>query len=69
MAVMEAGDYGGAELILPAFRIAIDARTRGRLLLDGHHLHGNNIIRGELGNFIRLSIVLYTREDMRKCPA
>jgi hypothetical protein len=60
LSVMEAGEYGGAELILPAYRVAIDVRQGDLLLVDAREWHGNNTIIADPGNYIRLSIVLYT---------
>lgn len=53
--------------VLPRFRIAIDLRTDDLLLADVHQHHGNTEIIKKTKDAIRLSFVMYYRENMWKC--
>lgn len=53
--------------VLPRFRIAIDLRTCDLLLCDVHQHHGNTEIIKKTEEAIRLSFVMYYRENMWKC--
>jgi hypothetical protein len=64
---LRAGEYEGCELALPHLRIAFDLRTCDLLCFDSHHMHGNLPLRGKVGEFERVSLVLYVRENMHKC--
>ena len=58
--------WGGGELILPEYRVAIKLAP-GDLLFVANHtaIHGNSEITGE--NPDRMTIVAYLREDMMEC--
>jgi len=66
MAVLEAGKYEGAYLVFPAFRVAVDMRTRGVCLADVHEWHGNTEIKGT-GAHERISTIFYYRANMIEC--
>ena len=53
--------------VLPRFRIAVDLRTCDLLLADVHQYHGNTEIIKKTENAVRLSFVMYYRENMWKC--
>tara|TARA_R100000655_G_scaffold1630_1_gene6225 strand:- start:2772 stop:3677 length:906 start_codon:yes stop_codon:yes gene_type:complete len=55
--------------IMPRFKIAIDLRTCDLLLADVHQYHGNSPIIKRSKNAVRLSFVMYYRENMIKCKS
>lgn len=67
MCVLQAGRYRGANLVFPAWRVAVNMRTLGVCLADVHEWHGNTPIVGVPGHFERISTVLYYREAMWRC--
>ena len=67
LTVLEHGRYRGGYLVFPRFRVAVDIRTGGVCLADVHELHGNTPIVGETDPYLRLSLVLYYRTNMREC--
>lgn len=72
LVAFEHGDaYRGGYTIFPKFRVAFDARTGDFCAMDvAHHWHGNTAIEPvdpEKSKFERISLVLYVREDMKKC--
>jgi hypothetical protein len=67
MTVLRAGSYSGCFLCFPAYRLAVDLRTRDVLLADVHEWHGNTPFTGVPGSFVRLSLVLYYRSRMAEC--
>ena len=60
-------DIEPALFVLPRFRIAVDLRTNDLLLADVHQYHGNTEIIKKTENAVRLSFVMYYRENMWKC--
>tara|TARA_R110002012_G_scaffold320190_1_gene542705 strand:+ start:181 stop:1086 length:906 start_codon:yes stop_codon:yes gene_type:complete len=60
-------DIEPALFVLPRFRIAIDMRTCDLLLVDVHQHHGNTEIIKKTKDAVRLSFVMYYRENMWKC--
>lgn len=64
MSAILAGQVGGCYLCFPAFRVAVNMRTRDVCLADVHEWHGNTPL---LGAGIRLSCVFYYRERMMEC--
>lgn len=71
MAVLRRGEYRGCELILPAYRLAVDLRDRDVILFDVHEVHGNAPFEGAVGREIedheRISVVFYFRKRMTEC--
>ena len=59
-------NYKGAYIVFPEFRIAVNIRPGDLLLVANHSvIHGNTeLIEPEEGEFERLSIVCYFREDL-----
>ncbi len=57
------GRFTGGQLVLPAFRVAIDYQPGSMILMDVHETHGN------LDNIIgdRIACVLYAREKINEC--
>lgn len=54
-------------LVLPKYGIAVHLDTNDLLLVDVHELHGNTEFIPNGPNPIRLSFVMYYRENMWKC--
>ena len=71
MAVLRRGEYRGAELVLPEYKIAVDLGHRDLIFFDPHLWHGNVPIYDAVGEeskeWERISIVCYFRENMKDC--
>lgn len=65
--VLRAGQYKGGNLVFPHYRAAVRLDTCDLLLFDSHHMHGNTPIYGRVGEYTRVSCVLYYRENMIDC--
>ena len=57
------GEFEGGQLVLPAFRVAVDYQPGSMILVDVHETHGN------LDNIVgdRITCVLYARERINEC--
>lgn len=64
---MRRGEFTGGYLVFPHYRIAVDLQDRDLLMFDSHHMHGNTPIVGKVGQWERVSCVLYFRERMADC--
>lgn len=67
MSILQAGEYAGAYLVFPAYRVAVDMRTTDVCLADVHEWHGNTPIVGIPGRYERISCVFYYRANLYKC--
>lgn len=67
MAVLRKGHYRGCELVIPAYRVAIDLEHRDVIFFDVHEVHGNIPFEDKEDTAERISIVLYVREKMQHC--
>lgn len=67
MTALRAGEYAGCYFVFPAYRVAVDMRTRSVLLADVHEWHGNTELVGVPGRYERISCVLYYRAKMERC--
>lgn len=65
--VLRAGEFKGANLVFPHYRVAVRLDTCDLMLFDSHHMHGNTPLFGKLGAYTRVSLVLYYREGMIDC--
>jgi len=54
-------------LVLPKFKVAVNLNTNDLLLVDVHQIHGNTKIIKKSPNGVRLSFVMYYRNNMFKC--
>ena len=54
-------------LVLPRYGVGVHLNTNDLLLVDVHELHGNTEYLPNGNNPIRLSFVMYYRENMWKC--
>jgi hypothetical protein len=61
LAVIERGEYKGAETCLPQFGIGVDCRTGDILFMDVHYWHSNLPMKKISKDAERLSIVCYLR--------
>jgi hypothetical protein len=70
LTLLTAGEFTGGELVFPRYRVAFAFRMQDVLLGDVHEPHGNLPIVGNWGEFHRISLVFYLRENMLiVCPA
>jgi len=67
MTVFRAGAYEGCFTVWPRYRVAADLRTGDVILADVHEWHGNSPLRGLVGRFERLAVILYLRTNMIHC--
>lgn len=71
MGVLRRGEYSGAELVLPEYKIAVDLGHRDLIFFDPHLWHGNvklyDAVGEESKDWERISIVCYFRENMAEC--
>lgn len=68
LSVINAGEYSGAELIFPKFRVAVDMRTTDVLLADVHEYHGNGPIEPQRhSHWERIATICYFKTLMRNC--
>jgi hypothetical protein len=71
MAVLKKGEYDGAELVIPEYRVALDLKHRDIIFFDPHLWHGNtpykNMVGEQCKDWERISIVCYYREKMKQC--
>jgi hypothetical protein len=61
LAVIERGEYTGAETCFPQFGVGVDCRTGDILFMDVHYWHSNLPMKKKTKDAERLSIVCYLR--------
>ena len=61
LAVIERGEYSGAETCFPQFGVGVDCRTSDILFMDVHYWHSNLPMKKISKDAERLSIVCYLR--------
>jgi hypothetical protein len=61
LAVIERGEYSGAETCFPQFGVGVDCRTGDVLFMDVHYWHSNLPMKKISKDAERLSIVCYLR--------
>lgn len=61
LAVIERGEYSGAETCFPQFGVGVDCRTGDMLFMDVHYWHSNLPMKKISKDAERLSIVCYLR--------
>ena len=61
LAVIERGEYTGAETCFPQFGVGVDCRTGDVLFMDVHYWHSNLPMKKKSKDAERLSIVCYLR--------
>lgn len=65
--VYREGHYKGGYFVLPEYRVAIDLQNTDVLFVDVHKWHGNTEFTDCSPDWLRISFVLYYRENMIKC--
>lgn len=61
------GHYEGCYFCLPEYGIGIDLHNCDMLFVDVHKWHGNTPFRNADPDFLRISFVMYYRENMIDC--
>lgn len=69
MVVLKQGNWFGAELVLPNYRVAIRLSDKDVILFNPHLLHGNLPIVKSKESDLRVSVVCYFREKMIGCKS
>lgn len=64
LAVIEKGEYTGAETCFPQYGIGVDVRTGDILFMDVHQPHSNLPMHKKTEDAVRLSIVCYLRKKV-----
>jgi hypothetical protein len=67
--VYREGSYTGSFFVMPEYRIAIDLHTTDVLFCDVHKWHGNTAMENKSDDALRISFVMYYRENMIKCDS
>lgn len=67
MSVLREGQWQGANLVFPEFRVAAKLDGSDLIIFDPHEIHGNTPLIKITKNAIRCSIVYYFREKIQFC--
>lgn len=67
LCVYREGHYEGSYFCLPEYEVAIDMQSTDMLFVDVHRWHGNTPFRNQSPDFLRISFVMYYRENMITC--
>lgn len=67
LVVLRVGTYTGGYFCLPKWRVAVNLNNCDILLTDVHQWHGNTPIVGIEGQYERISLVMYYRENIQYC--
>ncbi len=67
MSVTRAGKWSGANLVFPAFRVAVKLDSLDLIIFDPHEVHGNTRLLKLSEDAVRCSIVYYFREKIQHC--
>lgn len=67
--VYREGQYDGAFFCMPEYRVAIDLQNTDILFADVHKYHGNTNFFNCSKDYLRVSFVMYYRENMIKCKS
>lgn len=67
ISVVRRGDYSGAWLVFPEYRVAVDLADGDALFFNSHEWHGVTPMVKLSEDAERISIVYYMREKMRQC--
>lgn len=69
LTVLRYGDYTGAHLVFPAFRVAVDLHDGDMIMMDSHEIHANTCLvpSDPSAEAERISLVLYYRTRMVEC--
>ena len=64
LAVIEKGEYTGAETCFPQYGLGVDVRSKDILFMDVHQPHANLPMHKKSDDAVRLSIVCYLRKNV-----
>lgn len=67
MSVLREGQFRGANIVLPDFRVAAKLDTGDCIVFDAFEFHGNTELQKVSADFQRCSLVFYYRENMHLC--
>ena len=69
LCVYREGYYEGAYFCLPEYAVAIDMQNTDMLFVDVHRWHGNTPFKNASPDYLRISFVMYYRENMITCKS
>jgi hypothetical protein len=69
LCVYREGEFEGAYFCMPEYSIAIDLQNSDMLFVDVHRWHGNTPIRNASPDYLRISFIMYYRENMIACKS
>lgn len=69
LCVYREGSYEGSFFCLPEYACAIDMQNTDMLFVDVHRWHGNSPFRNQSPDYLRISFVMYYRENMITCKS
>lgn len=69
LCVYREGYYEGCYFCLPEYDVAIDMQNTDMLFVDVHRWHGNTPFINQSSDFLRISFVMYYRENMITCES
>lgn len=67
LVALRVGQFSGCNLVLPRWGIAFNIQNGDILLMDVHQVHGNTPMYRHDKDAVRLSLVMYYRENIIKC--
>jgi hypothetical protein len=67
LCVYREGHYEGCYFCLPEYAVAIDMHNTDMLFVDVHKWHGNTPFKNASPDYLRVSFVMYYRENMIHC--
>lgn len=69
LCVYREGYYEGSYFCLPEYAVAIDMQNTDMLFVDVHRWHGNSPFKNQSPDYLRISFVMYYRENMITCKS
>lgn len=67
MTVIRKGKWTGANLVFPAYRIAVKLDGFDTIIFDPHEFHGNTPLHKLTDDAVRCSVVYYFRDKIQEC--
>lgn len=69
LCVYREGYYEGCFFCLPEYAVAVDMQNTDMLFVDVHRWHGNTPFKNPSPDYLRISFVMYYRENMVNCKS
>lgn len=69
LCVYREGYYEGCFFCLPEYAVAVDMQNTDMLFVDVHRWHGNTPFKNQSPDYLRISFVMYYRENMINCKS